>query len=206
WPRWPPGRAVAEAPATAEPPRAATAAPAMRPAAAAGPREAGRAAVVAARVRRPRAPGAAAGTAAAPAPRPTRAPRTRRPTKPGATVSVAFGFMVENPSMGAHFAQIIRPGGPLWMFGAQTDGSVTAEVHRGSGGGRAPTKLEAMKWYDFRVDTVYSTGGTITFYMNGQMIGQGKGDGGGDARFDCGIYWFHGAKPSRTVYISNVSI
>jgi hypothetical protein len=126
--------------------------------------------------------------------------------KPGATVSVAFGFMVENPSMGAHFAQIIRPGGPLWMFGLQTDGTVTAEVHRGSGGGKSSTKLEPMKWYDFRVDTVYAGGGDIKFYMNGQLIGEGKGDGGGDARFDCGIYWFHGAKPTRTVYISNVSI
>ena len=44
--------------------------------------------------------------------------------RPGTTVSVAWGFMWENPSMGSHFAQIIREGGPLWMFGVDGGGNM----------------------------------------------------------------------------------
>jgi hypothetical protein len=126
--------------------------------------------------------------------------------KPGTTVSVAWGFMWENVSMGAHFAQIIRDGGPLWMFDVDTGGNVKADVHRGSGSTGNAGKLEAMKWYDFRVDTEFKPGGTITFFINGKMVGQGKGDGGAMGRFDCGIYWGHGAKATRNVFLSNVSI
>jgi hypothetical protein len=126
--------------------------------------------------------------------------------KPNTTVSVAWGFMWENVSMGAHFAQIIRDGGPLWMFDVDGGGTVKADVHRGSGSTGAIMKLEPMKWYDFRVDTDYSAGGAIKFFVNGKMVGQGKGDGGGNGRWDCGIYWGHNAKPSRTVWVSNVSI
>ena len=86
-----------------------------------------------------------------------------------------------------------------------TDGTVAAEVHRGSGGGKGG-KIEAMKWYDFRIDTTYSGGGSIKFYMNGQMIGSGTGAAGPAGRFDCGIYWYNGAKKNTTVWISNVSI
>jgi hypothetical protein len=126
--------------------------------------------------------------------------------KNGKTVSVAFGFMTDNPNWGAHFAQIIRDGGPLWMMLLDTGGGVAAEVHRGSGGGKAATKIEAMKWYDFRIDTTYSGGGAITFYMNGQMIGSGTGNAGPDGRFDCGIYWYNGTKATRNAWISNISI
>ena len=126
--------------------------------------------------------------------------------RPGTTVSVAWGFMWADPSMGAHFAQIIRDGGPLWMFGVNQGARFSAAVHRGSGGTGAILKLEAMKWYDFRVDTEYRGGGSIKFYVNGKLVGQGRGDGGAPARFDCGIYWMHNAKPTRTVFLSNVSI
>jgi hypothetical protein len=126
--------------------------------------------------------------------------------KPGTTVSVAFGFMTDNPSWGAHFAQIIRDGGPLWMMLLATDGTVAAEVHRGTGGGKASIKIEPMKWYDFRIDTTYSGGGSIKFFLNGQMIGQGQGDAGPAGRFDCGIYWYNGPKATRTAWISNISI
>jgi hypothetical protein len=114
--------------------------------------------------------------------------------------------MWENPSMGAHFAQIIRDGGPLWMFDVDAGGNVAASVHRGSGGTGRILKLEPMKWYDFRVDTVYKGGGEIRFYVNGKQVGTGRGDGGAPARWDCGTYWGHNAKPTRTVYLSNVSI
>jgi hypothetical protein len=125
---------------------------------------------------------------------------------PGVKVSVAFGFMTDNPSWGAHFAQIIRNGGPLWMMLLATDGTVAGEVHRGTGGGKVATPIEAMKWYDFRIDTDYSGGGTITFFMNGQMIGQGQGLAGPAGRFDCGIYWYNGPQVTRTAWISNISI
>jgi hypothetical protein len=125
--------------------------------------------------------------------------------RPGTTVAVAWGFMWENPNMGAHFGQIIRDGGPLWMCGVDQSGNGQCAVHRGSG--RTSTfKIEAMKWYDFQVITDYRGGGSIKFFMNGKMIGQGTGDGGANGRFDCGIYWMHNAKPTRTVYVSNVSI
>jgi hypothetical protein len=126
--------------------------------------------------------------------------------KQGKTVSVAFGFMTDNPNWGAHFAQIIRDGGPLWMLLLDTGGGVASEVHRGSGGGKAAEKIQAMKWYDFRIDTTYSGGGAIKFYMNGQPIGSGTGNAGPDGRFDCGIYWYNGSKGTRTAWISNISI
>jgi hypothetical protein len=125
--------------------------------------------------------------------------------RPNTKVSVAWGFMWQNTNMGAHFAQIIRDGGPLWMMGVDTGGTARGRVHRGSGG-TSGVKIEPMKWYDFRVDTDYRAGGSIKFFVNGQMIGQGTGAGGGNGRFDCGIYWMGGGRPARTVYVSNVSI
>jgi hypothetical protein len=125
--------------------------------------------------------------------------------RPGTHVSVAWGFMWENANMGAHFAQIIRDGGPLWMFGVDQGGTAKGAVHRGSGG-TSSFKIEPMKWYNFRVDTDYKGGGEIKFYVNDMLIGTGRGDGGAPARFDCGIYWMHNGKSTRTVYVSNVSI
>jgi hypothetical protein len=125
---------------------------------------------------------------------------------PGKKVSVAFGFMTDNPSWGAHFGQIIQDGGPLWMMFLSTASTVAAEVHRGSGGGKVAAPIQAMKWYDFRIDTDFSPGGTITFYMDGQMIGTGQGMAGSSGRFDCGIYWYNGPQDTRTAWISNISI
>ena len=125
--------------------------------------------------------------------------------RPGTVVSVAWGFMWENANMGAHFAQIIRDGGPLWMFGVDQGGNGRAAVHRGSGASRT-FKIEPMKWYDFRVDTDYKGGGEIKFYVNNELVGTGRGDGGAPARFDCGIYWMKNGRSTRTVYVSNVSI
>jgi hypothetical protein len=126
--------------------------------------------------------------------------------KPGSTVSVAWGFMWENVAMNAHFAQIIRDGGPLWMWDVSGDGTVSAVFHRGNGGTGPIMKLEPMKWYDFMVITDYKAGGVAKFFVNGKMVGMGTGDGGGPGRFDCGIYTRAGAHPGRTVYVSNLSI
>jgi hypothetical protein len=126
--------------------------------------------------------------------------------KANTVVSVAWGFMWENVSMGAHFAQIIRQGGPLWMMDVDVDGVLHGDVHAGTGKTGPVMKVEPNKWYDFRVDTDYRAGGAIKFYVNGKLVGQGSGSGGADGRFDCGIYWYKGPQVSRTVYLSNLSI
>jgi len=126
--------------------------------------------------------------------------------RPGTTVSISWGFMWENVNMGAHFAQIIRDGGPLWMWDVDANGVVSAVFHRGKGGTGPIMKLEPMKWYDFMVVTDYKAGGVARFYVNGKMVGMGTGDGGAAGRWDCGIYTRAGAHPGRTVYLSNISI
>jgi hypothetical protein len=126
--------------------------------------------------------------------------------KPGSTVSVAFGFMWENPNMNAHFAQLIRDGGPTWMWDVDGSGNLSMTSHRGEGATGNLMKLEPMKWYDFMITTHYSNGGQIDFYVNGKKVLTGKSPGGPDGRFDWGIYTRAGAHPARTVYLSNVSI
>jgi hypothetical protein len=126
--------------------------------------------------------------------------------KPGTTVSVAWGFMWENVNMNAHFAQLIRDGGPTWMWDVDGSGNLSMTSHRGTGATGNLMKLEPMKWYDFMVTTKYSNGGETKFYVNGKMVLVGKSPGGPDGRFDFGIYTRAGAHPARTVFISNVSI
>jgi hypothetical protein len=126
--------------------------------------------------------------------------------KPGTTVSVAWGFMWENVNMNAHFAQLIRDGGPTWMWDVDGSGNLSMTSHRGTGATGNLFKLEPMKWYDFKVTTNYTNGGETKFYVNGKMVLVGKSPGGPDGRFDFGIYTRAGAHPARTVFISNVSI
>jgi hypothetical protein len=126
--------------------------------------------------------------------------------KPGSTVSVAWGFMWENPNMNAHFAQLIRDGGPTWMWDADGAGNLSMTSHRGTGATGTILKIEPNKWYDFMVTTKYVNGGETKFYVNGKMVLVGQSPGGPDGRFDFGIYTRPGAHPARTVYLSNVSI
>jgi hypothetical protein len=126
--------------------------------------------------------------------------------KPGTTVSVAWGFMWDNVNMNAHFAQLIRDGGPTWMWDVDGSGFVSMTHHRGTGATGNIMKLEPMKWYDFMVTTHYTNGGETKFWVNGKLVLTGKSPGGPDGRFDFGIYTRAGAHPARTVYISNVSI
>jgi hypothetical protein len=123
-------------------------------------------------------------------------------------ISVAWGAMFENVSGATYsFAQIIRSGGPLWMFHINSGGSFRISVNRGSGGGSNLLTFMPMTWYDFRVDVDYRGGGSIQFYANGKMVATGTGDGGpSDGRWDGGVYWQSGAKSTRVVYVSNVSI
>jgi Concanavalin A-like lectin/glucanases superfamily len=126
--------------------------------------------------------------------------------KPNTTVSVAWGFMWENVNMNAHFAQLIREGGPTWMWDVDGSGNLSMTSHRGTGRTGNLFKLEPMKWYDFMVTTNYRNGGEVKFYVNGKMVLVGTSPGGPDGRFDFGIYTRAGAHPARTVFISNVSI
>lgn len=126
--------------------------------------------------------------------------------KPGTTVSVAWGFMWENPNMNAHFAQLIREGGPTWMWDVDGSGNLSMTSHRGTGRTGNLMKLEPMKWYDFMVTTNYRSGGEVTFWVNGKKVLTGTSPGGPDGRFDFGIYTRPGDHPARTVFISNVSI
>jgi hypothetical protein len=126
----------------------------------------------------------------------------------GVKISVAWGAMFENVTGATYsFAQIIRSGGPLWMFHINSGGSFRISVNRGSGGGSNLLTFQPMTWYDFRVDVDYRGGGSIEFYANGRMVARGTGDGGAsDGRWDGGVYWQSGAKSTRVVYVSNVSI
>jgi hypothetical protein len=126
--------------------------------------------------------------------------------KPGTTVSVAWGFMWENPAMNSHFAQLIREGGPTWMWDVDGSGNLQMNSHRGTGNTGNILKIEPMKWYDIMVTTTYRAGGPVHFYVNGKKVLTGTSPGGPDGRFDFGIYTRPGAHPARTVYISNVSI
>jgi hypothetical protein len=128
--------------------------------------------------------------------------------KSSTKISVAWGAMFENVNGATYsFAQIIRSGGPLWMFHINSGGSFRISVNRGSGGGSNLLTFQPMTWYDFRVDVDYRGGGSIEFYANGRMVARGTGDGGpSDGRWDGGVYWQSGAKSTRVVYVSNVSI
>ena len=126
----------------------------------------------------------------------------------GTRISVAWGAMFASTTGATYsFAQIIRSGGPLWMFHIGSNGSFRISVNRGSGGRANILTFQPMTWYDFRVDVDYRGGGSIQFYANGQMVATGTGDGGpSDGRWDGGIYWQSTPYSSRTVYVSNVSI
>jgi hypothetical protein len=126
--------------------------------------------------------------------------------KPGSTVSVAWGFMWENVNMNAHFAQLIRNGGPTWMWDVDGTGNLSMTSHSGTGATGKIMQLEPMKWYDFMVTTHYTPGGDTDFYVNGKKVLTGKSPGGPDGRFDFGIYTRPGDHPTRTVYLSSVSI
>jgi len=78
-----------------------------------------------------------------------------------------------------------------------------------------PVRLEAKKWYDFRVEVNYVAGaaGSIEMYINGTKVFTHKGGLpiGSRAHWDGGIYLAGfgttgiGTTTPRTIYISNVS-
>jgi hypothetical protein len=107
------------------------------------------------------------------------------------------------------FAQIISSGGPVWML--LVTGSGTLGVLCSCGGNSQHMQLQPNRWYDFRVDTDFRAGGTVRFYVDGQMFKQGpiSGTRGDIAHWDGGIYNRSAgtaANRTRVVYISNLSV
>jgi hypothetical protein len=128
----------------------------------------------------------------------------------GTTVQYAWGYMTSSPQIDAAFAQIIRPGGPMWLIEGNGDG--TTYVNCRSCGGKAdlPVKLQPNRWYDLRVEMSYRDGGPIVFFVDGVKVLERKmavTDGAGTrAHWDGGIYNHAAGVTTRTVYISNLSV
>jgi hypothetical protein len=127
--------------------------------------------------------------------------------RPGEKMSHAFGIMVQSAAMNYAFGQVISSGGPVWMLIGGPDGTLTVFCNT-CGGNTRHMKLEANKWYDFRVDIDFSVGGPVNFYVNGQMFRMGRVEStrGTIAHWDGGIYNRAGQRAERTVYISNLSV
>jgi hypothetical protein len=129
----------------------------------------------------------------------------------GDKVSYAWGYMTESTYIGATLAQNITGGDPIWMIQGRDQGIMDVVP----GLVRLPVRLEAKKWYDFRVDVDYLPGGAglIEMYINGQKVFTHRGGlpSGSRAHWDGGIYLTGfgqtgaGNTTPRTVYFSNLS-
>ena len=129
----------------------------------------------------------------------------------GDRISYAFGYMTESTYLGATLAQNITGGDPIWMIQGRDNGILDIVP----GLVRLPIRLEANKWYDFRVDVDYLPGnaGLIEMYINGEKVYTRRGGLpiGPRAHWDGGIYLTgfgqmgNGNNTPRTVYFSNLS-
>jgi hypothetical protein len=128
----------------------------------------------------------------------------------GTTIQYAWGFMTTSQKIDAAFAQVIRPGGPMWLIEGNGDGTTYVNCRSCGGKANLPVTLEPNKWYDFRVEMSYTNGGPITFYVNGAKVLERRltaNDGGGtQAHWDGGLYNHAAGTYTRTVYISNLSV
>jgi hypothetical protein len=124
----------------------------------------------------------------------------------GTKISLAWGMQWTNVNMNAFFAQTIGPG-PVWELRVRGDGTFNVLCNK-CGGNTDHGKIQPNRWYDFRVDMDWQNGGTVRFFMDGQMVRQATMSGASAAcHWDGGIYWSRGsAKSTRTVYISNLSV
>ena len=129
----------------------------------------------------------------------------------GDKISHAFGYMTPSTYIGATLAQNITGGDPIWMIQGRDDGIMDMVP----GLVRLPIKLEAKKWYDFRVEVNYVAGaaGSIELYINGTKVFSHTGGLpiGANGHWDGGIYLTgfgvlgNGLDTPRTVYFSNLS-
>jgi hypothetical protein len=128
---------------------------------------------------------------------------------PGTKVSYAWGQMWPDINMDAFFAQNIGPG-PVWELRVRADGTFNVLCNK-CGGNQEFMKLQPNRWYDFRVDMDWQDGGTVKFFIDGQMVRQStvSGVGGANCHWDGGIYNTAGGTASnktRTTFISNLSV
>jgi hypothetical protein len=128
----------------------------------------------------------------------------------GDRISYAWGYMTESTYIGATLAQNITGGDPIWMIQGRDNGIMDVVP----GLVRLSVRLEAMKWYDFRVDVDYlGANSLIEMYINGQKVFTHRGSlpTGPRAHWDGGIYLTGfgqmgaGNNTPRTVYFSNLS-
>jgi hypothetical protein len=125
---------------------------------------------------------------------------------PGTKVSLAWGEMWTTANMNAFFAQVIGPG-PVFEMRVRDDGTFNTLCNQ-CGGNADHFKIEPNRWYDFKVDMDWTTGGAVRFFVDGKMIREGKlGGVSANSHWDGGIYWARGStKATRKIYISNLSI
>jgi hypothetical protein len=125
---------------------------------------------------------------------------------PGMKASLAWGMMWKTVNMNAFFGQTIGPG-PVWMLRIRADGTLNTLCNQ-CGGNQDHFKIEPNRWYDFKVNMDWQSGGAVRFYVNGMMIREAKFGGvSANCHWDGGIYWSKGStKGTRTVYLSNLSI
>jgi hypothetical protein len=130
--------------------------------------------------------------------------------RPGTNVSHAFGIMFNQADTNYCFGQVISSGGPVWMLILEGSGVLTVFCNTCGGNTRHMT-LEPKKWYDFRVDMDFRTGGAVKFFLNGEMfrMGQVNSTRGDIAHWDGGIYnRANGTSLNHTrqVFLSNLSV
>ena len=128
----------------------------------------------------------------------------------GSTVNYAWGYMTTSRQIDAAFAQVIRPGGPMWLIEGTGDGSTYVNCRSCGGQATLPMKLEPNRWYDLRVEMTYAKGGPVVFFVDGVKVLERRmtvGDPAGQkAHWDGGIYNHAAGTTTRTVYISNLSV
>jgi hypothetical protein len=128
----------------------------------------------------------------------------------GATVHYAWGFLTTSEKIDAAIAQHIRSGGPMWLIEGNGDGSTYVNCRACGGKADLPVKLQPNRWYDFRVEMTYTSGGPIRFFVDGVMVLERKltvsDPAGTKAHWDGGLYNHAAGVYTRTVYISNLSV
>jgi hypothetical protein len=126
----------------------------------------------------------------------------------GTKISLAWAQMFVQADLEAFFAQTIGPG-PVWEL--RLRGSRVFNILCNQCGGNSEhMTLEANRWYNFRVDMDWMSGGTVRFYVDDQMIRQARlGGVSAPCHWDGGIYNTPGGTAgnrTRTVYIANLSV
>jgi hypothetical protein len=126
----------------------------------------------------------------------------------GTKISIAWAQMFVQADLEAFFAQTIGPG-PVWEL--RLRGSRVFNILCNQCGGNTEhMTLEANRWYNFRVDMDWMSGGTVRFYVDDQMIRQARlGGVSAPCHWDGGIYNTPGGTAgnrTRTVYIANLSL